>query len=101
MKKIKRYLSQEKKLKIVNMVLKDNLTVRQVTDMTDIERQTIHRWINEYKEFGEKAFLDKSYKTQAQEIRAMKKKIKELEEKNEILKKTQQFFAMQKRKKDT
>lgn len=96
--KTKRKFTQEQKLKIVQLVLKDKLTVRQVTDLHQIERQTIHRWINEYKEYGEKAFLDNSFITREQELNKLKRQVKELEEENAILKKVHAYFATQKRK---
>lgn len=96
--KTKRKFTQEQKLKIVQLVLNDNLTVRQVTDLHQIERQTIHRWINEYKEFGEKAFLDNSFVTREQELNRLKRQVRELEEENAILKKVHAYFATQKRK---
>lgn len=96
--KTKRKFTQEQKLKIVQLVLNDKLTVRQVTDLHQIERQTIHRWINEYKEFGEKAFLDNSFVTREQELNRLKRQVMELEEENAILKKVHAYFATQKRK---
>ena len=54
-------------------MLKDNLTVRQVTDLHDLDRQTIHRWIKEYREFGEKAFGEKDFVTHEQEVIRLKK----------------------------
>ena len=98
MARTKRKFSQEQKLKIIKLVLDDNLTVRQVTDLHQIERQTIHRWINEYKHFGEDAFMDRSYVTPDQEKRKLLREIKELKEENEILKKVHAYFATQKRK---
>lgn len=96
--KPKRKFSQEQKLKIVKLVLDDNLTVKQVTTLHDLDRQTVHRWINEYKTFGEKAFIDNSFVTQQQELLKLKHKVKELEEENAILKKVHAYFATQKRK---
>lgn len=96
--KPKRKFTQQQKLQIVRLVLDDNLTVRQVTDLHQIERQTIHRWINEYKEFGEKAFLDNSFITKEQELNKFKRQVKELQEEVALLKKVHAYFATQKRK---
>lgn len=97
MRRIKRTFTQQEKLDIINLVLNDNLTVRQVTDLHDLDRQTIHRWINEYKQFGEKAFINKSYITHDQEIRKLKKELAEAKEEIEILKKAHAYFARIKR----
>lgn len=72
MSRIKRTFTQQEKLNTNNLVLKDNLTVRQVTDLHDLDRQTIHRWIKEYREFGEKTFIDKSFVTHEQGVRRLK-----------------------------
>lgn len=96
--KPKRKFTQEQKLQIIQLVLNDNLTVRQVTDLHQIERQTIHRWINEYKQFGKNAFLDNSFITKEQELNKLKRQNKILKEENEILKKVHAYFATQKRK---
>ena len=96
--KTKRHFSQEQKLNIIKLVLSDNLTVRQVTDLHQIERQTIHRWIKEYKEFGEKAFLNNSFITKQQYINKLERQVKQLQEEVAILKKVHAYFATQKRK---
>ena len=98
MRRPKRKFTQEQKLKIIKLVLNDKLTIRQVTDLHDIERQTIHRWINEYKQCGEKAFIDNNYITPEQEIKRLKKELREKEEEIEILKKVHAYFATQKRR---
>lgn len=83
--KPKRKFTQQQKLQIIQLVLNDNLTVRQVTDLHQIERQTVHRWINEYKEFGEKAFLENSFITKEQELNKLKRQVKKLKEENALL----------------
>lgn len=95
----KRHFSREQKLAIVKLIINDNMTVRQVTDLHGIERQTIHRWLNEYKLAGdEHAFLDRAYVTAAQERAKQERLIKELQEEIQILKKAHAYFASLKRK---
>lgn len=97
MSRIKRTFTQQEKMDIINLVLKDNLTVKQVTDLHDLDRQTIHRWIKEYREFGEKAFREKDFITHEQETRKLKKELAEAKEEIEILKKAHAYFARMKR----
>jgi len=98
MRRIRRTFTQQEKLNIINLVLNDKLSIRQVTDLHDLDRQTIHRWINEYREFGEKAFINKDFLTHEQEIRKLKKQLADAKEENEILKKAHAYFARIKRR---
>lgn len=97
-KRIRRRFTQEQKVDIVKMVLNDKKTVPEVTKLLGIDRQTIHRWLNEYKEVGEKAFVDRSILPKETLIRQQKKLLREKDEEIAILKKVLAYFAEPKQK---
>jgi transposase len=68
---------------------------RQVARELGIHSHTLNRWVNEYKAFGEDGAFVGSGKLRPldQELADMKKRIADLEEENEILKKAAAFFA--------
>ena len=70
------------------------------TKATDVARQlgvhpaTIYRWISEFKKDGEQAFPGKGHlKPDDEELRQLRKKVRDLEEENAILKKAAVIFA--------
>jgi transposase len=70
-------------------------THTQVARELGIHSHTLSRWVNEYRAFGEEGAFVGSGKLRPhdQELADMEKKIAELEEENEILKKAAAFFA--------
>ena len=56
-----------------------------MTNLHQFEHQTIHRWINEYKQFGKDSFLDNSFITREQDLNKLKRQNKLLKKENEIL----------------
>lgn len=70
------------------------------TKATDVARQlgvhpaTIYRWISEFNKDGEQAFPGKGHlKPDDEELRQLRKKVRDLEEENAILKKAAVIFA--------
>lgn len=70
------------------------------TKATDVARElgvhpaTIYRWISEFKKDGEQAFPGKGHlKPDDEELRQLRKKVRDLEEENAILKKAAVIFA--------
>jgi len=62
---------------------------------------TLYTWRNRTKQYGETAFVGSGHKhvdSKTAEIKAMEKKIKELEAANEILKRALGFFAESQKK---
>lgn len=97
-RRIRRRFTQEEKVEIVKLVINDKKTVSEVTRIMDIDRQTIHRWLSEYREVGEKAFVDKSILPRDVLIKKQERLLKEKDEEIAILKKAVAYFAKQKKK---
>lgn len=94
-----RQFSKEFKIHAVNLILKHNLKIPQVANNLELDRQTLHRWINEYKNFGDDAFVGNGKRHQKDlEIIKLKKEIEKLKTENIILKKAQAYFAKQQKK---
>lgn len=86
----------EMKLHCCRMVEKDGMKVPEVCKQFELDRQTLHRWIREYKELGEGAFTDKSLVTRASLVKKQQREIERLQEENEILKKAIAYSARRK-----
>lgn len=70
------------------------------TKAADVARQlglhpnTLYRWLDEYQKDGENAFPGKGHlKPEDEELRQLRKKVRDLEEENAILKKAAVIFA--------
>ena len=68
-------------------------TVQSVVDSLGISSSMIYRWRKKYKESGEKTEVA----IQDEEVRRLQKRIAELEEENDILKKASAYFAKHQR----
>ena len=77
----------ELKLHCCKMVENDGMKVSEVCREFDLDRQTLQRWLGEYRELGEGAFTDKSLVTRAALAKKQEREIARLREENEILKK--------------
>lgn len=92
--KSKANYTKEFKVKACELVLKDNIKVKTVAEKFGISNIMLYRWINEYKTYGESAFVGKG------KLRPEEAKMKQLERENyelkqqvEILKKAAAYFA--------
>jgi transposase-like protein len=83
----KRYFSPEFKQHICRLVVKEGREISKVYKDHNIDRQTMHRWVLEYTELGDNAFVDKSLVTASGLAKKQARRIRELEEEVEILKK--------------
>ncbi len=92
----KRY-SKEFKLSAVYLMLSNVYQPKEVFKMLDVDRQTVYRWVAEFKAKGETAFNDKSV-LPGDEMRKLKDRVADLEMENEILKKATAYFAEQHKK---
>ena len=86
----------ELKLHCCRLVENDKMKVKEVCGQYDLDRQTLHRWLGQYRELGEGAFTDKSLVTRASLIKKQQREIERLREENEILKKAIAYSARRK-----
>lgn len=78
------------------LVENDGKKVTEVCREFELDRQTLHRWLGEYRELGDKAFVDKSLITSSALIKKQEREIRRLKEENEILKKAIAYSAQKK-----
>ena len=88
----RRSYSKEFKLSAVYLMLSKAYKPKEVYEMLDVDRQTIYRWVGEFKANGEKAFDDKSV-APGDEVKRIQKQNSDLQMENEILKKAIAYFA--------
>ncbi len=88
----RKHYTKEFKLSAVYMMLSKAYRPKEVFAMLKVDRQTVYRWVKEFKEKGEKAFEDKSV-LPGEELRRIQKEKADLEMENEILKKAVAYFA--------
>ena len=91
---MKRTYSKEFKIKACELVTKDNIAVAVVAEKFGIHHVMLHRWVSEYRELGEEAFVGKGHQNPADaELRKLRKENERLKMENEILKKAAAYFA--------
>ena len=82
------------KIKACELVLKEGLKVKAVADKMGINHIMLYRWIDEYKTYGEAAFVGKGrLKPADAELKKLQKENDELRQQIEILKKAAAYFA--------
>ena len=84
--------SKEFKLSAVYLMLSKTMQPKEIFKMLDVDRQTVYRWVSEFKANGEKAFEEKAV-LPGDEVRRLQKKVADLQMENEILKKATAYFA--------
>ncbi len=84
--------SKEFKLSAVYLLMSKAYPPKEVFRMLDIDRQTVYRWVQEFKESGEKAFEKKAV-LPGDEVQRLQKQNAALQMENEILKKATAYFA--------
>lgn len=84
--------SKEFKLSAVYLLMSKAYPPKEVFRMLEIDRQTVYRWVQEFKESGEKAFEKKAV-LPGDEVRRLQKQNADLQMENEILKKATAYFA--------
>ena len=86
--------TKEFKKEACELVLKDGLPVKGVAEKLGIKFQVLYRWLDEYKTYGEEAFVGSGHlRSQDAELKKLQKELKELRIENEILKKAAAYFA--------
>lgn len=85
--------SKEFKITTVYLMKSGKFRPKEVYEiMGGIDRQTAHRWMQEYEEQGEEAFKDRAV-VDPKELKQAQKEIEQLKLGNEILKKATAYFA--------
>ncbi len=91
---MKRTYSKDFKIKACELVVKENIAVSVVAEKFGINNVMLHRWVSEYREFGEEAFVGKGHQKPADvELRKLRKENERLKQEVEILKKAAAYFA--------
>lgn len=91
---MKRKHCKEFKVKACELVIKDNIAVAAVAEKFGIHPVMLHRWVSEYRELGDEAFVGKGHQRPADaELRKLRMENERLKMKNEILKKAAAYFA--------
>lgn len=91
---MKRTYSKDFKKKACELVMKDNIAVSVVAEKFGINHVMLHRWVSEYREFGEEAFVGQGHQRPADaELRKLRKENERLKQEVEILKKAAAYFA--------
>lgn len=91
---MKRTYSSEFKTKACELVLKDEIKHAVVAEKLGINKVMLYRWIDQYKAYGEEAFVGKGHlRSKDAELKKLQKENERLKMENEILKKAAAYFA--------
>ncbi len=88
----RKHYTKEFKLNAVYLMLSKVYQPKEIFERLDVDRQTVYRWVQEFKANGEKAFDSKPV-LPGNEVKKLQKQIADLQEENEILKKATAYFA--------
>ena len=84
----------EFKLQTVRLIQEEGKSVAQVAREMGLHENTLYRWVAEFKKNGTHAFPGSGkLKPEDKAQRDLQKRIRDLEEENEILKKAMHYFA--------
>lgn len=90
----KRNYTKEFKVQACELVLKEDLKVKSVAERMGINQIMLYRWIDEYRTYGESAFIGKgNLRPEETKIKKLQKENEELRQQVEILKKAAAYFA--------
>lgn len=94
-----RSYDREFKVTICKMVLEDNIPITDIGKQYSINIQIIYRWVNEYKTYGDDAFVGSGkLRSDDSKIKELERDLEEAKMEIEILKKTTKFFLQQQKK---
>lgn len=86
--------TKEFKVKACELVLKDDIEVKTVAEKFGISNIMLYRWINEYKTYGDSAFVGKgNLRPEEAKMKRLERENYELKQQVEILKKAAAYFA--------
>ncbi len=92
-KGVRKDYTKEYKLTAVHLMKSGLFKPKEVYQLLGgIDRQTVHRWMQEYDKYGEVAFDSKAVLPSA-ELKKLQKENADLRLENEILKKASAYFA--------
>ncbi len=92
--KTNRKFDREFKIQAVKMVLEESIPIVEVAKKLEVNQGQIHKWKKDYLDHGTQAFEKKANRNpESEEVRRLKKKLANLEEEHEILKKAVAIFS--------
>jgi transposase len=80
------------KIETVKYISENNKPIAQVAREVGVNENTLHGWVKKYGQQPEIKAVQ-SFSSDAAELRALQKEIRDLKEENEILKKAMHYFA--------
>ena len=93
MKKWRNY-TREFKVQACELVLKENVKVKIVAERMGINPIMLYKWIDDYRTYGDAAFVGKgNLRPEEAKIKKLQKEKEELRQQVEILKKAAAYFA--------
>jgi len=81
----KRKFDKELKIECVKMILSEQRTVKQIADKLEVSRQVVHRWVKEYREYGEAAFIGIGHQRPETEVEKLRRENARLKREIEVL----------------
>lgn len=95
MSQIRKRFSKEEKLNIVNQSLEPSISVQAIADRFGISANTIYNWRSKFYQTESSAFgrTPKVLSQEEQEIKRLKKELREAELERDILKKAVSIFS--------
>ena len=93
MNRERRQYNEEFQRRAMQLSYNPERTVQSVVESLGISHSMLYRWRKKYSDKGEKT----AEAVQTEEVRLLRKRIAELEEENEILKKASAYFARHQR----
>ena len=93
MKSLKTY-TKDFKIQVCKLILNKNKPVPQLAKAVNVPSHTIYRWIKEYQDYGEDAFVGCGYlRSPEAKLKQLLKTNEKLMMENDILKKAAAYFA--------
>jgi len=94
MNKARRHYDSAFKREVSQVYLDGNRSAQSIADELGVHINTIYKWANEYQRDPENAFPGSgNMKPEEEELLRVKRRVRELEEEVEILKKAAAYFA--------
>ena len=91
---MKRNYTREFKVQACKLVMDEGIKPAVVAEKFEINTVMLYRWVDEYRTYGDEAFVGKGHQKAADtELRKLQKENERLKMENEILKKAAAYFA--------